>query len=359
MDYRIAKDKIAGQVMFLLTIASIFLVIIMAVGLFIKSESILSQYNLWELLTESNWRPMEGKFGFLPFLAGTFWCTALAILIALPISLLMAVYLTEYAHRSIRKYVYPLLDILAGLPSVIYGVWGSLLIVPWVSKHVAPLFVEFSSGYTVLAGGSTLLGLLISLPVVFYMNVYLKPNSKFGYIARLAYDTLFGIPSIVYGSFAFTVMVWLGIRASLGGGILVTTLLIVPILIRSMDEVAKTIPQEILDSSYSLGATRIETIGVVLRQIAPAIATATLLSIGRAIGDCAGVMFTAGFSDHIPHGLNQQAATLPLSVFFQLSAPQEDVQNRAYAAAVVLTIIVLVLSFGGRFIMSHFSKNKI
>ena len=65
-----------------------------------------------------------------------------------------------------------------------------------------------------------------------------------------------------------------------------------------MDEVAKTIPQEILDSSYSLGATRIET-----------------------IGDCAGVMFTAGFSDHIPHGLNQQAATLPLSVFFQLSAP--------------------------------------
>ena len=122
-----------------------------------------------------------------------------------------------------------------------------------------------------------------------------------------------------------------------------------------MDEVAKTIPQEILDSSYSLGATRIETIGVVLRQIAPA----TLLSIGRAIGDCAGVMFTAGFSDHIPHGLNQQAATLPLSVFFQLSAPQEDVQNRAYAAAVVLTIIVLVQSFGGRFIMSHFSRNKI
>lgn len=110
--------------MFLLTIASIFLVIIMAVGLFIKSEPILSQYNLWELLTESNWRPMEGKFGFLPFLAGTFWCTVLAILIALPISLLMAIYLTEYAHRSIRKYVYPLLDILAGLPSVIYGVWA-------------------------------------------------------------------------------------------------------------------------------------------------------------------------------------------------------------------------------------------
>ena len=172
MDYRIAKDKIAGQVMFLLTIASIFLVIIMAVGLFIKSEPILSQYNLWELLTESNWRPMEGKFGLLPFLAGPFWCTALAILIALPISLLMAIYLTEYAHRSIRKYVYPLLDILAGLPSVIYGVWGSLLIVPWVSKHVAPLFVEFSSGYTVLAGGIVLSVMIIPLLVSLFMEIF-------------------------------------------------------------------------------------------------------------------------------------------------------------------------------------------
>ena len=172
MNYRIAKDKIAGQVMFLLTIASIFLVIIMAVGLFIKSEPILSQYHLWDLLTESNWRPMEGKFGFLPFLAGTFWCTALAILIALPISMLMAIYLTEYAHRSIRKYVYPLLDILAGLPSVIYGVWGSLLIVPWVSKHVAPLFVEFSSGYTVLAGGIVLSAMIIPLLVSLFMEIF-------------------------------------------------------------------------------------------------------------------------------------------------------------------------------------------
>lgn len=158
--------------MFLLTIASIFLVIIMAVGLFIKSEPILRQYSLWELLTESNWRPMEGKFGFLPFLAGTFWCTALAILIALPISMLMAIYLTEYAHRSIRKYVYPLLDILAGLPSVIYGVWGTLLIVPWVSKHVAPLFVEFSSGYTVLAGGIVLSVMIIPLLVSLFMEIF-------------------------------------------------------------------------------------------------------------------------------------------------------------------------------------------
>ena len=115
---------------------------------------------------------MDGKFGFLPFLAGTFWCTAIAIIIALPISLLMAIYLTEYAHRNIRKYVYPLLDILAGLPSVIYGVWGTLLIVPWVSRHVAPLFGAFSSGYTVMAGGIVLGVMIIPLLVSLFMEIF-------------------------------------------------------------------------------------------------------------------------------------------------------------------------------------------
>jgi phosphate transport system permease protein len=139
-------------------------------------------------------------------------------------------------------------------------------------------------------------------------------------------------------------MIYLGIRTSLLGGIIVITLLIIPILMRSMDEVAKNFPRDLLEASYSLGATRLETIGVVLRQIAPGIATATLLSVGRAIGDAAGVMFTAGFSDSIPTTLSQPAATLPLSIFFQLSAPQASVQNRAYAAALVLTIIVLIIS---------------
>lgn len=220
-------------------------------------------------------------------------------------------------------------------------------------------FLNAIVGSLYIVGGSTVLGLLVALPVVFYLNVYLKRGSRFAAIARLAFDALFGIPSIVYGAFAFTLMVAVGLRASLLGGIIVVTIMIVPMLIRSMDEVAKNIPRGLLESSYSLGSTRIETIGIVLRQIAPAIATATLLSIGRAIGDCAGVMFTAGFSDHIPHSLTQQAATLPLCVFYQLTAPQQSVQDRAYAAAVVLTLIVLVLSLGGRFIMSRFNKNKV
>lgn len=220
-------------------------------------------------------------------------------------------------------------------------------------------FLNAIVGSVYIVTASTLLGLVVSIPVVFYLNVFLGGDSRFAYVARLAYDVLFGIPSIVYGAFAFTLMIYMGLRTSLLGGILVTTLLIIPILIRSMDEVAKNFPRDLLDASYSLGATRLETMGIVLRQIAPGIATATLLSVGRAIGDAAGVMFTAGFSDSVPTSLSQPAATLPLSIFFQLSAPQTEVQNRAYAAALVLTIIVLVISLAGRFIMQRFSKNRI
>ena len=220
-------------------------------------------------------------------------------------------------------------------------------------------FLNAIVGSLYIVGASTLIGLLISIPVVFYLNVYLKKDSRLAYVARLAFDVLFGMPSIVYGAFGFTIMIYFGLRTSLLGGIIVITLLIIPIFIRSMDEATRNFPRDILDASFSLGATRWETLKVVVRQIAPGIATATLLSIGRAIGDAASVMFTAGYTDSIPTSLSQPAATLPLAVFFQLSSPIPEVQDRAYAAALVLTVIVLLLSIGGRFITNRFSKNKL
>ena len=220
-------------------------------------------------------------------------------------------------------------------------------------------FLNAIMGSVYIVGGSTVLGLLISVPVVFYLNIYLKPGSKLAYVARMAFDVLFGVPSIVYGAFAFTIMIFFGLRTSLLGGIIVITLLIIPIFIRTMDEATREFPRDILDATYSLGATRWETLKVVLRQIAPGIATATLLSVGRAIGDAAAVMFTAGYTDSIPTSLSQPAATLPLAVFFQLSSPIPEVQDRAYAAALVLTVIVLLLSITGRLISNKFSKNKV
>jgi phosphate transport system permease protein len=210
-----------------------------------------------------------------------------------------------------------------------------------------------------LITGAVFLSLLISIPVVMYLNFYLRKKSLFGHFARLTFDILFGIPSIVYGAFGFTIMILFGIKASLLGGIIVVAMLIMPIMIRAIDEVAVLVPRELVEAPKALGATNYETIKVLLRQLLPGITTATLLAVGRGIGDAATVLFTAGFTDSIPTSLGQPAATLPLAIFFQLSSPVEEVQNRAYAAALILTVIILALSFASRYISRKLSKNRI
>lgn len=164
LQRRIFKDKAARWVMLILTVLSLLLLIAIGIGLFFKSRLILSEHSLWELLSGSAWKPLSGEFGFLPFIVGTLFVTALSIAIALPISLLSAIFLTEYASSWVKRIVFPIFDILAGIPSVVYGVWGTLIIVPWIADKLGPRFVDYTSGYTVLASG-IVLGIMI-LPIL-------------------------------------------------------------------------------------------------------------------------------------------------------------------------------------------------
>lgn len=214
-------------------------------------------------------------------------------------------------------------------------------------------------GSLILMLGSVIIAMAISLPVVLYINFILRKNSKFSNVVRFSFDILFGIPSIVYGAFGFMLMIFFGLQASLLGGTIAVSLLIMPIMVRSIDEVAAFVPRELIEAPQSLGATRFETLKVVVRQLTPGITTAILLSVGRGIGDAATVLFTAGYTDSIPLSPGQPAATLPLAIFFQLSSPIEEVQNRAYAAALILTIIILILSFSARYFNAKLSKSKL
>lgn len=244
-----------------------------------------------------------------------------------------------------------------GLPSLS---WEMISEIPtggfYFGKGGGILNAIVGSVYIVI--GSVIFSIIISLPIVMYINFYLKRNSFFKEVCRFSYDILFGIPSIVYGAFGFVVMIYFGLKTSLLGGIITVGMLIVPIMIRSIDEVARLVPKELIEVPQALGSTKFEMIKVVIRQIMPGIITAIMLSVGRAIGDAATVLFTAGFTDSIPTSLSQQTATLPLAIFFQLGSPIEEVQNRAYAAALILTIIVLILSLSARFINKKLSKNN-
>lgn len=214
-------------------------------------------------------------------------------------------------------------------------------------------------GSLYLAGGATVLAFLFSLPMALYLGTYIR-HSRWADLVRLSLDVLWGIPSIVYGAFGFIIMIMLGIRASLLGGIIVLALLELPIMTRAMDEVIRMMPLELEQASYAIGATRLETaIHVVTRQMSPGLITAILLAFGRGIGDAASVLFTAGYTDRIPTSLLQPVASLPLAVFFQLGTPFPEVQQRAYAAALVLTILVLLVSLGSRWLSSRLSHHII
>ncbi len=215
-------------------------------------------------------------------------------------------------------------------------------------------------GSLYLAGGATVLAFFLSLSVALYLNIYKKRQSAYVNIVRLCLDVLWGIPSIVYGAFGFTIMLILGIHISLLAGIVVVGIMTMPIMIRAMDEVIMTVPKGLIDASLSLGATRFETaFKVAARQSIPGILTAVLISFGRAIGDAAAVLFTAGFTDYVPTALDQPAATLPLAIFFQLGTPVPEVQGRAYASALILTVIILFISIASRIITRKYSKHKV
>ncbi len=215
-------------------------------------------------------------------------------------------------------------------------------------------------GSLYLGIGASLFALLLSIPVVVYMNVYAPAHSKFAQYIRISLDILYGIPSIVYGAFGFLIMIYLGLKVSLLAGIVTVGLLVLPIMARTMDEVIRTIPKELTEASLSLGATKWETaMKVLLRQAFPGILTAILLGFGRAIGDAASVIFTTGFTDNVPESILQPAATLPLAIFFQLGSPIQEVVNRAYASALILTIMILVISISSRLLSRRFNKNII
>jgi len=155
--------------MWLSTIFCILLVILIGLALYQKSRSILAMKSLTDLLFSSSWHPLKGEFGFFPFIMGTLWVTCTAVVISVPLSFFTAIYLSEYAPKAVREWAKPVIDLLAGIPSVIYGVWGILVIVPLTKDYIAPFFGKHSAGYSVFAAGIVLAVMIF--PVIIHVSI--------------------------------------------------------------------------------------------------------------------------------------------------------------------------------------------
>lgn len=216
------------------------------------------------------------------------------------------------------------------------------------------------TGSLALAVTATVVAILFALPVALFLQSDYGGRTRIAVVVRTCLDLLWGIPPIVYGAFGFTLMLYMGLRASLLGGVIALTFVELPIMARAMEEVLRTIPRALKEASYALGATRWETMRwVVLRQAMPGLVTAVLLAFGQGIGNAAAVLFTAGYTDNLPRSLFEPVASLPLAVFFQLGTPFPEVQERAYASALILLVIVLVISIKSRLLGRLLSKHNV
>jgi len=169
---RLRTDRVARRTMLVLTVVPTVLVLLIVLGLWQRSRPIFEVASLGDLLLGTSWKPLRGEFGFYPFIMGTLWVTGIAVVIAIPLCILTAIYLSEYAGRALREWTKPLIDLLAGIPSVVFGMCGVLIVVPFIKNHVAPLFGLFSTGYTALAGGIVLAAMIAPVIVHVCLEVF-------------------------------------------------------------------------------------------------------------------------------------------------------------------------------------------
>ncbi|MDO5783771.1 MAG: phosphate ABC transporter permease PstA [Eubacteriales bacterium] len=207
----------------------------------------------------------------------------------------------------------------------------------------------------------TLISLLIAIPISVFTAIYLveyaKKGNKLVDLMRLTTETLSGIPSIVYGLFGMLFFVTqLGWKLSLLSGSLTLAIMILPLIMRSTEEALLAVPDMYREASFGLGAGKLRTVfRIVLPSAMPGILAGIILAVGRIVGETAALIYTAGTATEIPNGLLSSGRTLAVHMYCLSSEGLHT--DQAYATAVVLLLIVLVMNTASALIARKLTKN--
>lgn len=303
---RTRQNTFARRTFFGFTLVPVFLILLVAIGLLVRSWPIINAYPLSDLLFGNVWKPTEGLFGFWPFILGTFWVSAVGIVLAVPPCLLTSIYLAEYAQAKTRSTAKPVLDLLAAIPPVVYGVWGLLAIVPFVDKGLAPLSEHWLGSVSIF-----------------------KVNQPTG----------FGI---------------------LAAGI-VLAVMISPLIISVMYEIFSTVPNDLRHASLAVGATQWQTIrNIILPQVGPGIFAAIVLGVSRALGETIAVLMVVGNIPQVPTSIFDSAYPLPALIANNygemMSIPLYDAA--LLSAAFVLLAVILIFNILSMLVLQRMLRRK-
>jgi phosphate transport system permease protein len=202
-------------------------------------------------------------------------------------------------------------------------------------------------GTLIMVGTAALIGLPVGIGAGIYCAEY--PASRLTWVTRFVADVLNGTPSIVVGVFAWTWIVATQKHFSASAGSVALAMLMIPMVMRTTEEMIKLVPNSLREAALALGYPRWRTsLAIVARTALPGILTGSLLAIARIAGETAPLLFTALGSQYLVTSLNEPMAALPLIVFTYATGPFEEWHQFAWAAALVLILVVLVLSVGAR-----------
>jgi len=298
-EYRRRPDvfKAACLVASLLTVA---LLAVIVGEIFVKALPAIGKFGL-SFLTGIQWSPNRGVFGVLPVLIGTAASSLLALLLALPLGLAIAIFLSEnFLPAGIRQVIRFVVELLAAIPSVVYGLWGIFVVIPLVQKYGAIL------------------------------------AAKFGFLPFLA--------GPVYGNSLLTAS-------------LVLALMVLPTITAISRTALVAVPGTLREGAYALGATRWETIlSVILPTAAPGIVASSILAFGRAMGETMAVAMLIGNSQRLSWSLLSPSNTLSALLANQFAEADGIQVSALMYAAILLVLLTLVVNMLGEAVLRRTEK---
>ncbi len=264
------------------------LILLMGYEMYDGSRMSIDKFG-WNFLVNSEWDPVQEIFGALPIIYGTLVSSILALVIALPLSLGVAVFLSESAPPWLEKPLSYLVELLAGIPSVIYGLWGIFVLVPWIRNDVEPFLSQHLD----------------------FLPFFRGAPYGFGMLAA----------------------------------ILILCVMILPIISSIVRDVLKSVPQSQREAALALGATKWESIKIVLLEAKPGILGATMLGLGRAIGETMAVTMVIGNTAKISLSLFDPSYTMASVIANEFTEATSDLYiSSLIELALVLFVITVAIN---------------
>jgi phosphate transport system permease protein len=296
-------DLLFRGIAILAALAATVLLILIAWKVFDLAWPAIENFGLSFIWTEA-WDPVTNQFGALIFIYGTVVTSLIALVIATPLSIAIALFLTEIAPRRIAAPIATMVELLAAIPSVVLGLWGILVFGPWIRDHLEPFLGSFLGWIPVFSGEPSSAGILPAA--------------------------------------------------------LVLTIMIIPITSAICRELFLRVPQDLKDGALALGSTRWEAIrGVVFTYCAPGIAAAVLLGLGRAFGEAIAVNQTIGNRNAIPTSWFEPGDSLGSKIASEYvgATSVEQASSILYLAA-ILMVISLATNVVAQLIVVKFEKAR-